>query len=137
MKHQWIKLVDKEPENLEQDVLVYTTSGEFRVAWRVEDNWMTPDLALLWGGSVTHWQPLEPLEPLEPPEADPRRLRFSILSTSSMRNDTTEATRLPASTASQVAGRLCRRRQRLLMAHAPLRIRQEGCCPGLHHPCAP
>jgi hypothetical protein len=42
MKHQWIKLVDKEPEDLEQDVLVYTTSGEFRVACRVEDKQKPP-----------------------------------------------------------------------------------------------
>jgi hypothetical protein len=117
MKNRWIKLVDKEPETLEQDVLVYTASGEFRVACRVEDNWMTPGLVLLRAGSVTHWNLWNRRKPI-------RRLRFRILSTSSMRNDTTKATRSPALMAGQVARRLCRRRQRLLEARAPRRLRQ-------------
>jgi hypothetical protein len=76
MKHQWIKLVAKEPEDLDKDVLVYTISGEFRVACRVEDNWMTPGLVLLRAGSVTHWQPLELPEAAPPaPVLEPLRLR--------------------------------------------------------------
>jgi hypothetical protein len=60
MKHAWIDFGEQQPE-LETDVLVYTRSGDYRVASMFDNGaWMTPDMSRLLPGEVTHWQPLLP-----------------------------------------------------------------------------
>ena len=60
MQNSWIVFKQQEPD-LYTDVLVYTRSGDYRVAAMSDDeSWMTPEMSRLLPGEVSHWQPLFP-----------------------------------------------------------------------------